>query len=47
MVNNSRVYASQLNNILSGREIVLDKCDFRDKSTSWSTYNVKFTFKIV
>lgn len=46
-VSNSNIEISQLNNILSSREIVLEKCDFREKSTSWSTYNVTFTFKIV
>lgn len=46
-VNGNNVDVHQLNDILYGREIVLDKCYFRDKSTTWSTYNVTFTFKIV
>lgn len=46
-VNGSNISIHQLNNILSGRKIVLAKCDFRDKTTSWSTYNVSLTFKIV
>lgn len=47
LVNNSNIEDHQLEGILSGREIVLSRCDFRDKSASWSNYNVTFTFKIV
>lgn len=46
-INSSNIKISQLNDILYGRKVVLCKCDFRDKTTSWSTYNVTFTFKIV
>lgn len=46
-INNGNIDIIQLNNILSGREIELSRCCFRDKTTSWSNYNVTFTFKIV
>lgn len=45
-VNNGNIDMSQLNDIISGRRIVLSRCDFRDKTTSWETYSVSFSFKM-